>query len=122
MRYDRQNFTQIEKFYLHDASIQTISCDYKNRKVQIEIKFIDVKLREHIVKLDFVNVFNVEIPMFAPWGESYSIYEVTTTNEFVVSDSIYHDVTEAFVTRILLSSGDEIKVLATTLIQTQEPI
>jgi len=105
----------INHIYLHDMKLLDISIDYAGHKVNIIL--FDEQEKTHTLIFD--NMQNFSINRFEPWGEGAYVNEIKAItscldkvidigNECVIDN-------EAFVTEVLLNSGDKIEILSTQI-------
>lgn len=110
---NKKNIQSLNELDLHDMELLDIKIDYSSHKVEISLK----ERQKYIHILLFEHMQSFSIDGFEPWGEGMYVSEVKAITTFPESlikkdDECVID-EEAFLTEILINSGDKIKVLST---------
>ena len=109
---DKKNMSVLDGLRLHDMELMAIKIDYCGHKALIPV--LDMQKKEHYMIFEDVQYCAVDI--FEPWGSGRYINKVKTATsnlqdliDLKKGNSISED---AFLTDILLNSGDSIIILA----------
>jgi len=97
---------KVKSINFHDAEIEKIICDYNAGIVEIPIIMDDT--HQYAALLKFENIFYMEVNHKEPWGPGINIITVNVDD----ADGDYFKVS------ILLSSGDEVNIIASKMIYT----